>query len=80
MPGLEKYFKLSTSISANNYVLFDYQNKINRYASTYDILREYFELRETLYLKRKDYLLAKLRKEFEIIENKVRFILAIINE
>ncbi len=43
-------------------------------------MKEYFALRETLYLKRKDYLLAKLRKEFEIIENKVRFILAIITE
>jgi len=37
-------------------------------------------LREQLYQRRKEYLLAKLRKEFETIENKVRFILSIINE
>jgi DNA topoisomerase-2 len=43
------------------------------------IMREFFALREALYHRRKDYLLAKLRKEWETIENKVRFILAIIN-
>lgn len=43
-------------------------------------MQEFFVLREQLYNRRKDYLLANLRKEFETIENKVRFILAIINE
>lgn len=43
-------------------------------------MQEFFVLREQLYERRKDYLLAKLRKEFETIENKVKFILAIINE
>lgn len=80
MPGIEKYFKLSTTISTNNYVLFDYTNKISRYFSTLDIMNEFFKLREALYQRRKEYILAKLRKEFETIENKVRFILAIINE
>jgi len=34
-------------------------------------------LRETLYEKRKEYLLARLEKECVILENKVRFILAV---
>lgn len=29
--GIEKKFKLASSISANNYVLFDYEGKIRRY-------------------------------------------------
>jgi DNA topoisomerase-2 len=31
--GIEKKFKLVGSISTNNYVLFDYQNKIRRFSS-----------------------------------------------
>lgn len=44
------------------------------------IIKQFYGLRETLYVKRKEYLLAKLRKEWVTIENKVRFILAIIEE
>jgi len=54
--------------------------KIRRYISEKEILEEFFDLRKELYVRRKEYLLAKLRKEFETIENKVRFIMAIINE
>lgn len=43
-------------------------------------MREFFFLRKLLYERRKDYLLAKLRKEFETISNKVRFILGVISE
>ena len=78
--GIEKKFKLTTSISANNYVLFDYEGKIKRYPSEQEIIREFYVLRENLYHRRKDYLLARLRKEVEILTNKVRFILGVINE
>lgn len=78
--GIEKKFKLASSISANNYVLFDFEGKIKRYASEEDILREFFVLRKQLYERRKEYLLAKLRKEFQTLENKVRFILGVISE
>ena len=37
-------------------------------------------MRRTLYERRKDYLLAKLKKEVETISNKARFILGFINE
>ncbi len=36
--GIDKKFKLSSSISANNYVLFDYEGKIKRYQSEEDIM------------------------------------------
>ena len=78
--GIEKKFKLSTSISTNNYVLFDHRGVIRKYQNEAEILHEFFGLRKTLYERRKEYLLAKLRKEFETISNKVRFILAVINE
>jgi len=57
--------------------LFDHNGKISKYASVEDILKEFFPLRETLYERRKEYQLARLRKECEILENKVRFILGV---
>ncbi len=43
-------------------------------------MKEFFGLREALYHRRKDFLLAKLRKDLVMIDSKVRFILAIIND
>lgn len=69
-----------SSISANNYVLFDFGGKIKRYQNEEEIMREFYVLRKTLYERRKDYMLARLRKEFETLSNKVRFILGVIND
>ena len=43
-------------------------------------MKEFFGLREALYHRRKDFLLAKLRKDLVMIDSKVRFIMAIIND
>ena len=40
--GILAKFKLRTSISAANYVLFDSERKICRYASEVEILKEFF--------------------------------------
>jgi DNA topoisomerase-2 len=78
--GIEKKFKLASSISTNNYVLFDHSGKIKRYGGEDEIMQEFFVLRKELYTRRKDYLLAKLRKERETINSKVRFIMGVIEE
>lgn len=43
-------------------------------------MKEWYDLRLVLYEKRKEHLLAKLRKEFETLANKVRFIEAVIED
>lgn len=43
-------------------------------------MNEFFGLREKLYHKRKEYMLAKLLKDCTTLENKVRFILGVVNE
>jgi DNA gyrase/topoisomerase IV subunit A len=43
-------------------------------------MKDWFGLRSTLYERRKDYMLAKLKKDHEILVNKVRFIKAVIEE
>lgn len=78
--GLEKIFKLKTSVSIQNMVLFDAEGKIAKYDSALDILTEFCKVRRTLYEKRKDYLVCSLTKDKEILSNKARFILMIVNE
>jgi DNA topoisomerase-2 len=78
--GIVKKFKLSTSLSCLNFVLFNYKGQITRYKNEIEILEEFFGLREQMYTRRKEYMLSKLRKEFEILENKVRFIQCVISE
>jgi DNA topoisomerase-2 len=61
-------------------VLFDHDGKIKRYKDVKAILYDWFGLRNQLYIRRKEYLLAKLNKEFETLRNKARFIKAVIEE
>ena len=58
-----KKFKLQTSISCTNCVLFNSRQQIHRYGTEIDILKEFFGLREALYHRRKEYMLARLLKE-----------------
>lgn len=75
-----KKFKLSTTLSCGNYVLFDGKGQIKKYASEADIFKEWFGLRTDLYIKRKEQLFAKLKKDLEILRNKARFVECVINE
>ena len=72
--GIKKKFKLSTTISANNYVLFDKFGKIKRYEDEIKILEEFYNERFDLYTKRKEHLIRVLKKEVAQLQNKQRFI------
>jgi len=78
--GICKKFKLQTSLSTANCVLFDAEGRLHRYAREQDILLEWFGLRADLYTRRKTYLLAKLKKDVELLRNRARFIKAVIEE
>lgn len=78
--GILKKFKLQGSIASTNYVLFNKDHRIVRYADEISIMSEFFALRSDLYHKRKEYMLSKLQKEYEILLNKVKFISAVIAE
>ena len=77
---IEKKFKLTSSISMNNMVLFDKNGIIKKYENVNAILDEFFEIRMEGYRLRKRYLLSKLHRDIQILENKVRFIEAVIRE
>mmetsp|Transcript_35793 Transcript_35793/g.64661 ORF Transcript_35793/g.64661 Transcript_35793/m.64661 type:complete len:1405 (+) Transcript_35793:113-4327(+) len=76
--GLEKTFKLRSTIATSNMVLFDQEGKIAKYNTALGILQDFCKLRRQMYVKRKAFLVAKLTREAEILSNKARFILMVV--
>merc|ERR1719356_1541043 len=76
--GLEKVFKLKTTISTSNMVLFDEEGKIAKYNTAVDILKDFCKLRKKVYVERKGFLVRKITREKEILSNKARFILMVV--
>ncbi|PHJ15713.1 dna topoisomerase, partial [Cystoisospora suis] len=77
--GLEKYFKLKTSLSTTNLTLFDPNGRVQKYANELEIIKEFAPIRLDFYHRRKGYCLAMLEKSRRIMSNRLRFILAVIN-
>lgn len=75
---LETVLKLIKKISSSNMVLFDTDGKIKKYATVNDIIDEWYEVRLGVYEKRRQKELDVLKKEFELISWKVKFILSIV--
>ena len=77
--GLQKKFKLDGSLSVTNMTLFDHNAMIRKFDSPEEILHSFFDVRLSFYEKRKTHLVAKLTEEWEKLDNKVRFILAVVD-
>lgn len=77
--GLEKKFKLSTTKTTTNMVLFDTNGTLKKYDSVTDILEEFYDLRYECYEKRKDHLLSKIEKELVKLSNQARFVEEVIS-
>jgi len=58
--------------------MFDSEQKIVKYDTPVDIIKEFLKVRLPLYQKRKDHMLSKLGKEADILSAKARFILMIV--
>jgi len=73
-------FNLSSSknLSLNNLHLFTQKGNIKRYENISEILVEWFKVRIYKYHTRKEKQLTKMRDEFLVISNKIRFILDVI--
>eukprot|EP01124_Arcella_intermedia_P025698 TRINITY_DN4655_c0_g1_i1.p1 TRINITY_DN4655_c0_g1~~TRINITY_DN4655_c0_g1_i1.p1 ORF type:complete len:1078 (+),score=357.45 TRINITY_DN4655_c0_g1_i1:1291-4524(+) len=75
-----KVFKLSKTMATTNMYLYDADGKITKYDSPEILLQSFYNVRLDCYEKRKAYLVGQLHKDFKKLENKVRFIQAVINE
>merc|ERR1712048_1147738 len=76
--GFEKIFKLRSSLNTSNMVLFDAAGKITKYETALDVMKDFCQLRRGVYVARKDNMVAKLTREKEILSNKARFILMVV--
>ena len=72
--GIEKAFKLSTTLSTNNMHLFNEEDKLVKYTRVNDIIGDFMKTRRDTYQKRKDYIIANLTKEILFMENRVGFL------
>ncbi len=74
----ETTMKLSSTLHLTNMVLFSQQNRIQRFSTIQEIFDEYFEKRYELYGKRIQYQINILEQEVEMLDNKTRFLNAVI--
>lgn len=73
-------FKLKSSLSLTNMVLFGKNGTIKRYASINDIMNEFCDERLKCYSIRKHAICEKLRTEYATVKNKLRFLKAVMND
>ena len=76
---LENKLKLTSTISTSNIYAFDENSQIKKY-SVEKIMNEWYDIRKNIYVKRRNYLLEKLKKELDIIKYKVQFITEIVDD
>jgi DNA topoisomerase II len=77
-PG-HRSLRLQRSIGMSNMVLLNQNNKPVRYDSSQEILEAFYEIRLPIYQKRKDYIIANLTKEIEGLNNKIKFVRAVVS-
>ena len=75
----EKKFKLISSINVSNLVAFDKNNKIKKYNTINEILKEFIETRLNYYILRKQNLVKILEEDILYLNMKIRFIKEFIN-
>lgn len=77
--GLEKLLKLYTIKTSTNMHMFDEQEKLCHFKSVQDIIEKFMIVRLDAYVKRKEYQIKQLTREMEVLKNKARFIMELLN-
>jgi len=77
---LEKVLGLYTTQSTTNMNLFDSKEKLVKYSSAEEIVDSYSVTRLEFYGKRKDALIAALRKELMVLSNRARYITELLED
>jgi DNA topoisomerase-2 len=76
---VEKVLKLSTTLSISNMNLFDADEHLKKYAEIHDIMQEFYDVRYATYEKRKVHQLKVLRDTLHKVEQKVKYIRAVLS-
>lgn len=77
---LEKHLKLTSNINATNMHIFNEKGSLQKMDSPEDILISFYRIRNKYHILRKEYLIEKIKKELIILESKVKFVRAVVNE
>lgn len=77
--GLEKLLKLFTTVTTNNMHLFDYDDKLKKYNSIMEIIKDYYKKRLEMYDVRKLHMIQQTEKDARILSNKAKYIQEILN-
>ena len=72
--GVEKLLKLFTTISTTNMHMFNAECKLHKYNDVNEIIDDFFDVRMTLYQKRKDYLVKDMERKLMRLSNRARYI------
>lgn len=70
----ENNLKLFTYLRTSNMVLFNEENRLEKFPTVYHIIDRYCRIRVDMYEKRRQYWISKLEKSIKLLENKKRFL------
>jgi len=76
----EDTLKLKTNLNLTNMVMFIDNDKIQKFENLHSIFEFYFNERLELYKKRKEYQILNTEKQLQTLENKSKFILAVVKK
>ena len=74
--GIERLLKLSTTVSTTNMHMFNKDSKLHKYTSVEEIIDEFYDVRITMYGKRKAYMVDALKNKLVKLSNRAKYIMA----
>ena len=77
--GIEKFLKLTTTVSTTNMRLFDSNGKLKKYFTIQSIIDEFYQVRLNAYVKRKEIILQLLQQKYIQLFNKAKYIEYVLN-
>ena len=73
--GVEKLLRLTTTISSTNMHMFNHEIKLHKYVDVAEIIADFYEIRYRTYQRRREYLIADMRRLLSKLSNRAKYIL-----
>lgn len=76
--GVEKALKLTTTVSTTNMNMFNEHKQLHKYTRVEEIIDAFYEVRMSMYEKRKNAQLRNMKSRVQELSNRARFILEVV--
>ena len=73
--GVEKMFKLATTVSTTNMHMFDKDIRLHKYHTVEEIIDAFYEVRIEMYVKRKAAQIVQMEKQLVKLSNRAKYIM-----